>query len=75
MAGYLYQTVLVWSETYFSGMAYQYPGLAFDFARNDEPSMYRQVTETDFPMPKSYLELVLRCLEAPYSVSTVYATE
>ncbi len=64
---------LYWSENYFVGMAYDYPGLEFDFVRDDQPSMYSLVTETYFPIPDAYVDLVLKCLKEPYSDSTVYA--
>lgn len=51
---------LMWSDTYFSGLALHYPNTDdFSLAEDTEPSMNDAVTESYFPIPDSYLNLVL----------------
>jgi len=51
---------LMWSDTYFSGLALNYPNTNnFSLAEDTEPSMNDAVTEGYFPIPDSYLNLVL----------------
>ena len=54
---------LSWSSTYFSGLALNISDTNnFSLCEDSEPNMYSQVSETYFPIPEKYLEMLLSYL-------------